>query len=148
MRKKLLTALLVWVGLALPAVGSGQVNCVARFVMEKDSYLSGEPVFCRFILQNTGTKTIQFSYRFPTRVLNRDLAQEPRFTTTDEAGHPLRDPAPRPCGGAKGSVVYGYVTLPPGQTHTERWLLNEWASFVHPGRTRVRAERRLPVAVP
>ena len=147
MRKKLLTALLVWVGLALPTVCSGQVNCVARFVMEKDSYLLGEPVFCRFALQNTGTKTIQFSYRFPTRVLNRDLGQEPRFLTTDEAGNPLADPAPRPCGGAKGSVVYGYATLPPGQTHTERWLLNEWARFVHPGRTRVRAERRLPVVV-
>ena len=145
-KSKFLALLLVGVGLLSPVTCAGQVNCVARFAMEKDTYLLGEPVFCRFGLKNTGSKTIQFSYRFPARVLNRDLAQEPRFTTTDEAGHPLRDPAPRPCGGAKGSVVYGYATLPPGETHTERWLLNEWGSFAHPGRYRVRAERRLPVA--
>ena len=128
-----LALLLVGAGLWWPVTCSGQVNCVARFAMEKDTYLLGEPVFCDFVLQNTGTQTIQFSYRFPTRVLNRDLEQEPRFLITDEAGNPLADPAPRPCGGAKGSVVYGFATLAPGQTHTERWLLNEWARFVHPG---------------
>jgi hypothetical protein len=148
MRKKLLTALLlVGAGLLLLAVCTGQVSCVARFVMEKDTYLLGEPVFCRFVLQNTGTQTIQFSYRFPTRVLNRDLEQEPHFVITDATGHPLADPAPRPCGGAKGSVLYGWATLSPGQIHTERWLLNEWGRFVLPGRYRARAERRLPVMV-
>ena len=146
-KSKFLALLLVGVGLWWPVACSGQVNCVARFTMEKEIYLLGEPVFCDFVLQNTGTTTIQISYRFPTRVRNRDLAQEPRFTITDEAGHPPADPAPQPCGGAKGSVVYGYATVPPGRTFTERWLLNEWARFGRPGRYRVRAERRLPVAV-
>jgi hypothetical protein len=115
--------------------------------MEKDHYLAGEPVFCDFLLQNTGSKTIQFSYRFPRRAATGDLEQEPRFLITDERGRAVADPAPRPCGGAKGSVLYGWATLPPGQTHTERWLLNEWGRFILPGRYRVRAERRLGVTV-
>lgn len=65
---------------------------------------------------------------------------------TDETGGGVSDPAPRPCGGARGSTVYGSVTLPPGQEHSERWLLNQWARFVRPGRYRVRAERRLPLS--
>ena len=88
LKSKFLALLLVGVGLWWPVACSGQVNCVARFTMEKEIYLLGEPVFCDFVLQNTGTTTIQISYRFPTRVRNRDLAQEPRFTITDEAGHP------------------------------------------------------------
>jgi len=148
MRKKLLTALLlVGAGFWLPATCMGQVSCVARFIMEKDHYVAGEPVFCDFLLQNASSKTIQFSYRFPSRVSPRDLEQEPRFLITDEAGHAVADPAPRPCGGAKGSVLYGWATLPPGETHTERWLLNEWGRFMLPGRYQVRAERRLPVMV-
>jgi hypothetical protein len=37
------------------------------------------------------------------------------------------------------------VTLPPGQTHTERWLLNQWATFSRPGLYSVRADRHLPL---
>ncbi|MBI1940138.1 MAG: HEAT repeat domain-containing protein, partial [Acidobacteria bacterium] len=84
-------------------------------------------------------------YRTPSRALNTELEAEPRFTVTDEKGRPVPDPAPRPCGGAKGTAVYGSVTLPPGQTHTERWLLDQWARFPGPGRYHVLAERRLPL---
>jgi hypothetical protein len=42
-------------------------------------------------------------------------------------------------------VVYGSVTLPPGQVHSERWLLNQWARLTRPGRFEVRARRRLPL---
>lgn len=122
-----------------------QVNYVARFKMEKSSYLLGEPVFCDFVLHNTGKETILFSYRFPTRAVNRELPQEPNFAIKDFAGRAPADPAPHPCGGAKGSVVYGTVTLPPGRTHTERWLLNQWADFKRPGKYHLRARRRLPL---
>jgi hypothetical protein len=40
------------------------------------------------------------------------------------------------------------VTLPPGQTHTERWLLNQWARFSAPGQYHVHAERRLALWEP
>ncbi len=131
--------------LIFPSACLGQVNYVSRFSLEKEEFLLGEPIFCTYSIQNTGTRPFAFSYRLPRRVLNRDLEQEPRFRVTDSTGQSLPDPAPKPCGGAKGSVVYGSVSLPPGQTHTERWLLNEWARFSVSGRYRVRAERRLPL---
>jgi hypothetical protein len=118
---------------------------VAAFALENESYLLGEPVFCDFTLQKTGTRTVAFSYRFPSRVLNRELEPEPRFAVWNERGKPVPDPAPRPCGGAKGSAVYGFVTLPPGQAHRERWLLDQWARLTTPGRYRLRARRRLPL---
>lgn len=139
---------LVKVGLAIlaaPLAAVAQVSYVARFTLERQTYLVGEPVFCAFTIHNTGSEVFSFSYRTPSRLLNLELKSEPRFTVQDDAGHPVNDPAPRPCGGAKGSAVYGSVRLPPGQTHTERWLLNQWARFSRPGRYRVRAERRLPL---
>jgi len=128
-----------------PASSLAQVTYVARFRLEKSTFLRGEPVFCQFVIENTGTRTFAFSYRTPSRVLNTELEAEPDLTVTDESGRQVPDPAPRPCGGAKGTAVYGSVTLPPGQTHTERWLLDQWARFPGPGRYRVRAERRLPL---
>jgi HEAT repeat protein len=111
--------------------------------MEKSSYLLGEPIFCTFVIRNTGSRVFAFRYRSPSRVLIRDYEQEPSFQVTGRGGRKLPDPAPRPCGGTQGTVVYGSVTLPPGQTESERWLLNEWARFTGPGRFQVRAERRL-----
>jgi hypothetical protein len=122
-----------------------QASYVARFKMEKSSYILGEPIFCDFTLHNAGTQTLLFSYRFPSRAANRDLPQEPRFSIREAGSRAPADPAPHPCGGARGSVVYGTVTLPPGRTHTERWLLNQWARFARPGKYRVHAERRLPL---
>lgn len=130
--------------LIFPHVCSAQVDYVVRFTLEKQKFLLGGPIFCTFTVQNTGTATFAFSYRSPSRVLNPELEQEPRFTARTETGHSLPDPAPKPCGGAKGSAVYGSVSLPPGQSHRERWLLNEWARFSRPGRYHVHAERRLP----
>jgi hypothetical protein len=124
-----------------------QVNYVARFTLEKETFLLGEPIFCDFTLQNIGTRTVTFSYRFPDRVLNHELEQEPHFALWEGKGDPLADPAPKPCGGAKGSVVYGSATLPPGQTHTERWLVNQWARIASPGHYRARTRRRLPLFV-
>ncbi|MGH9648915.1 MAG: HEAT repeat domain-containing protein, partial [Terriglobales bacterium] len=132
-------------GLAVPQAGVAQVSYVARFALEKSSFLQGEPLFCQFTIRNTGTQAFAFSYRTPSRALNPELEAEPRFSVRDLKGRALPDPAPRPCGGAKGTTVYGSVRLPPGQTHTERWLLNQWARFSITGRYRVRAERRLPL---
>lgn len=129
----------------LPCAGFGQLNYVTRFKLEKQRYLLGEPVFCDFVIQNTGTETFLFSYRVPTRAPNRELEPEPEFTIKNDAGRVLPDPAPRPCGGAKGSVVYGSVTLPPGGTHTERWLLDQWGRLARPGKYHLRARRRLPL---
>ncbi len=131
--------------LLIPRTMFTQVNYVARFKLERQTYHQGEPIFCDFIIQNTGAETILFSYRFPSRAANRELEQEPEFTIKDVRGRTAADPAPRPCGGAKGSVVYGTVTLPPGGTHTERWLLNQWARFTRPGKYNLRARRRLPL---
>ena len=75
--------------------------------------------------------------------MGADDEQEPRFQVRDEKGQRLSDPGPRPCGSPQGTAVYGSVTLPPGQIHSERWLLNQWAQFTAPGRYHVRAERRL-----
>ena len=116
--------------------------------MEKPKYLLGEPIFCRFVIRNTGRTVFAFRYRTPTRSLASDYDQEPRFVVTDYRGRRLPDPGPRPCGSPQGTTVYGSVTLPPGQVHTERWLLNQWARFAAPGRYHVRAERRLALLQP
>jgi len=133
------------VGLGFAPLALAQVSYVARFRLEKKTFLHGEPVFCVFAIENTGSRTFAFSYRTPSRILNTELESEPRFAITDDGGHRIADPAPQPCGGAKGTAVYGSVTLPPGQTHIERWLLDQWARFPVPGRYHVRAERRLPL---
>lgn len=135
------------IGLTVPRAGIAQVGYVARFSLEKPTYLAGEPVFCKFTIQNTGTQVFSFSYRTPSRAANPELETEPRFSVRDKQGRSLPDPAPKPCGGAKGTTVYGTVRLPPGQTHTERWLLNQWARFTTPGHYVVRAERRLPLVI-
>ena len=122
-----------------------QVDYVARFTFEKPAYRVGEPVFCTFTIRNTGTRPFAFSYRSPWRALGSNLPKEPRFRVADAKGRRLPDPAPKPCGGAKEGVVYGFVSLPPGGTQRERWLLNQWARLSEPGRYFVRAERRLPL---
>lgn len=131
--------------LIFPGTCHAQVSYVARFTLEKQKFLLGEPIFCNFVIQNTGARTFSFRYRSPDRILNSDLENEPHFRATTKNGRPLPDPAPKPCGGAKGSAVYGSVTLPPGQTHTERWLVNQWARFLRPGQYKIKAERRLPL---
>jgi len=131
--------------LLLPVAASAQVRYVARFTLEKQSFLLGEPVFCTFSIHNFGTEPFAFSYRNPSRIVNPELEGEPMFIVVDSAGNRVPDPAPRPCGGAKGTAVYGSVSLPAGQVHTERWLINEWARLRRPGKYRLRAERRLPL---
>jgi hypothetical protein len=126
----------------------GQVSYSVSVAMEKPKYLLGEPIFCRFVIRNTGRTVFAFRYRTPTRGLASDYNQEPRFQVTDSRGQRLPDPGPRPCGSPQGTTVYGSVTLPPGQVHTERWLLNQWAQFTAPGRYHVRAERRLALLKP
>lgn len=128
-----------------PTFVFAQASYVSRFTLEKKTYLVGEPIFCTFSIQNTGTQPFAFTYRNPTRIVNPELESEPRFSVEDAAGRRVEDPAPRRCGGAKGTAVYGSVTLPPGQIHTQRWLLNQWARFSRPGTYRIRAERRLPL---
>jgi hypothetical protein len=125
-----------------------QVDYSVHFEMEKPKYLLGEPIFCRFVIRNTGSRIFAFRYRTPTRGLASDYDQEPRFRVTDARGPQLPDPGPRPCGSPQGTAVYGYVTLPPGQVHSERWLLNQWARFSAPGHYHVRAERRLALLPP
>jgi HEAT repeat protein len=122
-----------------------QLDYVARFTFEKPAYRVGEPVFCTFTIRNTGTRPFAFSYRSPWRALGSNPPKEPRFRVTDAKGRRLPDPSPKPCGGAKEGVVYGFVSLPPGGIHRERWLLNQWARLTEPGRYFVRAERRLPL---
>jgi hypothetical protein len=130
------------------APARAQVNYSVHFEMEKPECLLGEPIFCRFVIRNTGSKVIAFRYRTPTRSLVSDYDQEPRFLVTDDRGQRLPDPGPRPCGSPQGTAVYGYVNLPPGHVHTERWLVNQWAQFAAPGRYHVRAERRLALLQP
>src|ERR1039457_1013086 len=123
-----LALFLVFVGVtSTPALA--QVDYSVHFEMEKPQYLQGEPIFCRFVIRNTGTKVFAFRYRTPSRGVGTDDDQEPRFRVTDPRGPRLPDPGRRPCGSPQGTAVYGSVTLPPGQVHTERWLLNQWATF-------------------
>ncbi len=125
-----------------------QVDYSVHFEMERPEYLLGEPIFCRFVIRNTGSVAFAFRYRTPTRSLTSDHDQEPRFLVTDSQGRRLPDPGPRPCGSPQGSAVYGSVILPPGQVHSERWLLNQWAQFAASGRYPLRAERRLALLQP
>lgn len=139
---------LLWIAAALamlPARALAQVNYVSRFTLDKPSAVAGEPVFCTFSIENTGKKTFAFAYRNPSRIANSELESEPNFIVRDAAGRRVADPAPRRCGGAKGTAVYGSVSLPPGQIHAERWLISQWARLVRPGKYRIRAERRLPL---
>ena len=130
---------------AVPSPALAQANYVTRFTLDKPSIVAGEPVFCTFSIENTGTKPFAFAYRIPTRIANTELESEPRFMVRDAARRRVADPAPRRCGGAKGTAVYGSVSLPPGQVHAERWLINQWARLDRPGTFRIRAERRLPL---
>ncbi len=75
-----------------------QVDYSVQFEMEKPKYLLGEPIFCRFVIRNTGNKVFAFRYRTPTRILASDYEQEPRFLVTGGRGPRLPDPGPRPCG--------------------------------------------------
>jgi hypothetical protein len=140
-----LVVLLIVSALIFPQNTRAQVDYVARFTLEKQEFMVGEPIFCNFIIKNTGARAIAFRYRSPDRSLNLALENEPHFKVTGANHRTVADPAPRPCGGAKGSAVYGSVSLPPGQTHVERWLLNQWANFARPGRYYVRADRHLPL---
>ena len=138
--------LLLCLVVTLPAgFTSAQVDATARFALEKNTFVVGEPVFVVFSIRNSGRKILAFAYRSPSRVLTPELEQEPAFAVTGRTGRRAFDPAPQPCGGAGGTVVYGSVTLPPGQTHTERWLLNQWARLDRPGNYMLRARRRLPL---
>ena len=70
-----------------------QMDYAVHFEIEKPQYLMGEPIFCRFVIQNTGSKVFAFRYRTPTRGLANDYEQEPRFRVTDPRGRQLPDPA-------------------------------------------------------
>ena len=56
-----------------------QVSYSVSVAMEKPKYLLGEPIFCRFVIRNTGSTVFAFRYRTPTRSLASDYDQEPRF---------------------------------------------------------------------
>ena len=128
------------------ASGWGQgVGYTARFYLEEESYLRGEPIFCVFEIRNEGPRIFQFPYRVPSRAANPALESEPKFSVAAESGEPLADVGAGRCRLAEGSVVYGLVRLSPGQIHRERWLLNEWVDMQKEGTYRVRAERRLPL---
>ncbi len=136
-------ALMAFLACLRPSFGAP--SYATDFRLEKRVYLVGEPVLCDFIIRNTGTEAFAFPYRTPTRALNPMLASEPRFLLTDAHGHRLPEALPHPCGGAKGRAVYGSVTLPPGQTSVEPWVLNQWGTIASPGLYRVHAERHLPL---
>jgi hypothetical protein len=142
-RAALQLSFLVLAALMNPLAADAQLNYSVRFELEKPAYLLGEPIFCQFMIRNTGMAAFNFRYRAPTRILVVDETQEPQFTVTNLAGRRLSDPGPRPCGNPQGTAVYGSVTLPPGKAHTEHWLLNQWAQFSAPGSYNVRAQRRL-----
>ena len=129
---------------AAPGWGQG-VGYTARFYLEEESYLRGEPIFCVFEIRNEGPRIFQFPYRVPSRAANPALESEPKFSVAAENGEPLADVGAGRCRLAEGSVVYGLVRLSPGQIHRERWLLNEWVDMQKEGTYRVRAERRLPL---
>lgn len=128
-----------------PAVRGQSVGYTARFYLEEESYLQGEPIFCVFEIKNEGPRIFQFSYRIPSRAANPALELEPHFTVETESGERLADVQAQRCRAAEGSVIYGLVRLSPGQTHRERWLLNEWVDIGKAGAYRLRAERRLPL---
>src|SRR5271157_2815396 len=73
-----LVLFLLMVGLNYVAVRA-QTEYSVHFEMEKPAYLLGEPIFCRFVIRNTGAKVFAFRYRTPTRGLGTDYNQEPRF---------------------------------------------------------------------
>ncbi len=122
-----------------------QVVGAAHFQLDKKVYKLGEPVFCDYIIRNAGLSAFSFPHRAPTRVLSHDLGSEPKFVLTDSSGHTLADPAPEPCGGREGTVVYGSTSLPPGRTSIERWVLNQWGRISAPGVYHVHAWRHLPL---
>jgi HEAT repeat len=125
--------------------GFAQTVGAAHFQLDKRVYLLGEPVFCDFIIRNAGPVAIAFPHRAPVRVLSRELGSEPRFILTSASARLLPDPGPQPCGGREGTVVYGSITLPAGQTSVERWVLNQWGRITAPGHYHVHAERHLPL---
>jgi hypothetical protein len=99
--------------LCCPTIVVGQVT--GRFFLQKDTFAPGEPVFLYFEATNSGTET-QNVYR----------ADPYSFCS----GYQIRvstDPPPTsscaPLGGG-GSCFSSYAPLEPGQSRTERILLN------------------------
>lgn len=99
-----------------------------------------EPVYATFSVENNTTKAIQFDLG-----LNRKDAFEFSITSPDGAIHQTgklqHDPD-----GAFGAI--GNVSIAPGQTYSQRLLLNEWYDFPTSGTYTVRLTTNLAFQAP
>src|SRR5437899_2156766 len=69
-RTMALVVFLFFDAFVLPEACRAQVDYVARFTLEKQKFMVGEPIFCDFVIKNTGTRAFGFRYRSPDRSLN------------------------------------------------------------------------------
>jgi len=118
---------------ALPA--TAQVS--GRFYLEKTQYSPTEPVFVYFTLINTGSESVDIFPANPEQPmcsgisfdLFRDGAQTNSCLTFAEKVCVFNGPPSRP------------TPLAPGQSHTDRYLLNYHHDLRTPGNYRLEAER-------
>jgi hypothetical protein len=103
----------------------GETGMCVSFLAESPQVGLFEPVFAKFSIQNNSNEPIKFDLG-----LNKKAAFEFSIDTPDGKrlrSHPFEQ-LPDGGLGAKGNV-----TLSPGETYTQRLLLNEWYDFPNAG---------------
>jgi hypothetical protein len=102
----------LFVALLAPCLCPAQVTGV--FSLEKSTFAAGEPVFLSFTLHNEGMEMEEVS------------TADPYSFCSGYTIHITRDAAPQPAcfQGYGGSCLSGAISLAPGESHTERLLLN------------------------
>jgi len=134
LRHGLFAALLVFL-LASPAAAQLQ----GRFYLDKDQYLTGEPVYLHFDLTNNGTEPIQVAtgnsyscggYQF-------EISSDPSLDTSSCA----------PLGIGSSCAIGGWI-IAPGETRRDKVLLNYEHDLSKAGIYKIRASRTLSYGPP
>jgi len=123
-----LAILLFW-----PAIAAGQVK--GRFYLQKENYAPGDPVFIYFEVTNSGTEPLEVLSALPYSFCSGYHLK----VSTDTAPYSSCGPT-----GYGGSCASSGVTLAPGESRTERILLNFEHKIGADGNYEVDAVRELP----
>ncbi len=138
----------VWTGkvqsqnvpLQVNAPSTEGIKLEGSFSLPKERYFFGEPIEVTFAVKNQGDAVV----KFPHGSDYRSTGRPDRFTirAVDERGEAVRDPV-KP--GAIGGGLGGSRALQPGETYTEKLLVNLWCAFPGPGKYAIRCQRTLNV---
>jgi len=121
------------VGLALPALAGSQLD--GRLYLSKRTYSAGEPVFLIFELKNKGTKPVMIGTADPLSFCGGYKIEVEGARGQESFG----------CyGGVGGSCASSDEILRPGESHTDRILLNRSYDLRQAGRYSLHVTYDLP----